>query len=141
MSDLYDADILAWSTQQADALRRRASNELDWPNIAEEIEAVGRSETNATLSQLENILRHRLYLLGWPESRSVRKWQTELTEFRRQLRRHYTASMRGAGAVTDAVVADLYVDARAYAEAHIDEPPAVPLPISCPWTLDDTLEA
>jgi Domain of unknown function DUF29 len=46
MSD-YDADILLWSEHQAALLRRRAAGELvneaemDWPNIAEEIEDVG----------------------------------------------------------------------------------------------------
>ena len=37
MSDLYDADIAAWAEQQANALRRRAANEVDWENVAEEI--------------------------------------------------------------------------------------------------------
>ena len=38
MSDLYGDDIVLWCEQQADALRRRASNQLDWKNLAEEIE-------------------------------------------------------------------------------------------------------
>ena len=44
MSDLYEDDILLWSEHQAEALRRRAANEIDWENVAEEIEAVGRSQ-------------------------------------------------------------------------------------------------
>ncbi len=48
MSD-YDADVLQWSEHQAALLRRAAAgervNDLDWPNIIEEIESVGRSET------------------------------------------------------------------------------------------------
>ena len=46
----YDSDISEWSERQAALLRRRAAGdlanaaELDWPNIAEEIEDVGRSE-------------------------------------------------------------------------------------------------
>ena len=43
----YDDDILAWSERQAEALRRRSANELDWDNIAEEIESVGRNEFHA----------------------------------------------------------------------------------------------
>ena len=49
-SDLYDTDILLWSERQADLLRRHAAGErvndasIDWPNIVEEIEDVGRSE-------------------------------------------------------------------------------------------------
>ena len=49
MSD-YDTDILIWSERQAELLRRRAVGELineadlDWSNIAEEVESVGRSQ-------------------------------------------------------------------------------------------------
>jgi Domain of unknown function DUF29 len=31
-----------WAEQQADVLRRRAANEVDWDNIAEEIEDLGK---------------------------------------------------------------------------------------------------
>ncbi len=34
MSDHYEIDIALWSERQADALRRRASNEVDWENVA-----------------------------------------------------------------------------------------------------------
>jgi hypothetical protein len=44
MSDLYEADIAAWAEQQANALRRRAANEIDWENVAEEIESLARSD-------------------------------------------------------------------------------------------------
>jgi uncharacterized protein DUF29 len=53
MSDLYDTDIALWSEHQAVLLRRRAAGQLvndadlDWPNIAEEIEALGRSERSS----------------------------------------------------------------------------------------------
>ncbi len=48
-SDEYERDILAWSHHQGALLRRLAAGEavnetLDWDNIAEEIETVGRNE-------------------------------------------------------------------------------------------------
>jgi hypothetical protein len=141
MSDLYDTDVVAWSEQQTNALRRRAANELDWDNIAGEIEDVGLGEVNATLAQIDNILRHRIYLLGWPAEQSVRRWQAELDEFTRQLHRHYKPSMTTGGnpRVTDAVVRESYTAAVGYCVAHMDEPPTVPLPAACPWTLDELL--
>jgi uncharacterized protein DUF29 len=57
MSD-YDTDILTWSKRQAALLRRRAAGErindadLDWSNIAEEIEDVGKNALRACRSQL-----------------------------------------------------------------------------------------
>ena len=56
MSDLYETDVVLWSEHQAELLRRRAAGEpvneaeLDWPNIAEEIEAVGSEQRHAVES-------------------------------------------------------------------------------------------
>jgi hypothetical protein len=52
MSD-YDDDILLWSERLAGLLRRRAAGhpvndaEIDWPNVAEEIESVGNEQLHA----------------------------------------------------------------------------------------------
>ncbi|HTW69370.1 MAG TPA: DUF29 family protein [Acetobacteraceae bacterium] len=57
MSD-YDTDIVVWSDWQADLLHRRAAGklvnnaELNWPNIAEEIDSVGREQVHAVQSLL-----------------------------------------------------------------------------------------
>jgi hypothetical protein len=52
MSDLYDTDILLWSERQSELLRRAApggnvNDQIDWRNIAEEVEAVGRNTLRA----------------------------------------------------------------------------------------------
>jgi len=46
LSELYDRDFVLWSKEQAAALRRaKASNlPLDWENLAEEIESLGKSQ-------------------------------------------------------------------------------------------------
>ncbi len=38
MNKLYDQDFVAWTRDQADALRRRSGNELDWENLLEVLE-------------------------------------------------------------------------------------------------------
>lgn|SRR5690349_8162664 len=49
MSDVYDEDFVLWTEQQAELLRRRAAGrlttdiDLDWLNLAEEIEAAGHA--------------------------------------------------------------------------------------------------
>ena len=49
---LYEEDFVAWTEQQAEALRsaaRGSTNQpLDWENLAEEIESLGRSDTTRT---------------------------------------------------------------------------------------------
>ena len=47
MSNLYDTDAVTWAKQQAALLRRlaageRVNDQVDWENVVEEIEDVGR---------------------------------------------------------------------------------------------------
>jgi hypothetical protein len=66
LKTLYDQDLVAWSHQQATALRaaaRTGSNQLvDWENLAEEIEDLGRSQRAALRSQIRRIIRHLVKL-------------------------------------------------------------------------------
>ncbi len=140
MSDLYDTDILLWSEQQADLLRRHAAGErvndaaIDWPNIAEEIEDVGKSQLRAVESALVLALRHMLEAEAWPLSLTVPHWQAEARLFRRQARRSYTPGMR-----QKINLADLYADALAAMPETIDGVPPLPVPTECPVTLDELL--
>ena len=93
MSDQYDTDILLWAEQQADALRRRAANELDWENVAEEIADVGRSELRAVASHLVQALLHDLKAEAWPLSRDVPHWRAEARGHRDDARAAFTRSM------------------------------------------------
>ena len=140
MSDLYEADILLWSERQAELLRRRAAGEmvndaaLDWPNIAEEIEDVGRSELRSVESLLVQALRHRLKAEAWPQSRDAPGWRADAIDFRRQARRRFVPSMRQR-----IDVAALYADALAALPDSQDGLP--PLPIRSPMpTLDELLD-
>lgn len=136
----YYTDILVWSERQADLLRRRAAGELvndvelDWPNIAEEIEDVGSSRLNAVESLLIQALRHMLKAVAWPLSRDAPGWRADAIDFRRQARRRFAPSMR-----QKIDVADLYADALAAVPETIDGQPPLPMPQVCPVTLDELL--
>lgn len=139
MSD-YDTDILTWSERQAALLRRRAVGELvndadlDWPNIAEEIEDVGRSEVHAVESLLTQALLHMLKADAWPLSPNVPHWQAEARLFRRQARRRFTPSMR-----QKINIAALYADALYALPETMDAQPPLPASETCPLTLDELL--
>jgi hypothetical protein len=98
-SDLYDSDILLWSERQADRLRRHAAGErvndasIDWLNIAEEIEDVGRSERNSVESHLVQALLHDLKAEAWPLFRGVPHWRAESRGHRDDARRRSSPSM------------------------------------------------
>jgi hypothetical protein len=136
MSDLYGDDIVLWAAQQADALRRRATNEIDWDNVAEEIEDVGRSELRVVTSALRIAMQHKLYLLGWPNAQAAGHWEIEARNHLADAHEDFRESMRAKIGL-----AALYRRARLEVDKHIlDEgPPVVALPEHCPWSLDELL--
>ena len=66
MGDLYDRDFYRWATEQATLLRTKHSElealGVDWVNVAEELDTLGRSEKRELRSQLGVLLLH---LLKW----------------------------------------------------------------------------
>jgi len=48
---IYETDYYQWTREQAQALRERHFDNIDWENIIEEIEALGRSEYSASLER------------------------------------------------------------------------------------------
>jgi hypothetical protein len=136
----YESDILIWSERQAALLRRRAAGELvnegelDWTNIAEEIESVGRSELHGVESLLVQALRHMLKAEAWPLSRDAPVWRADAIDFRQQAARQFVPSMR-----QKIDVARLYRQALRAMPETMDAQPPLPVPDVCPVTLDELL--
>ena len=96
---LYDDDIVTWAEQQASTLRELArrpdlSNILDWENVAEEIESVGRSQIGAVESLLAQTLAYLLKRLSAPDTLSVEYWRKEAGTFQVAAFTRYERSMR-----------------------------------------------
>lgn len=70
---LYERDFYAWTKAQADALRRRSANELDWENLEEEIESMGKRELRQLERRLTILIAHVLKWRMQPDLRS-RSW-------------------------------------------------------------------
>ncbi len=140
MSDLYDDDILLWSEHQAGLLRRRAAGEpvneaeLDWPNIAEEIESVGREQLRAVESSMVQALLHDLKAQAWPLSREVPHWRAEARRFRGDAASRFAPSMRQR-----IDMAKVYRRALRAMPETLDDQPPLPVPQNCPVTLDELL--
>ncbi len=62
----YEQDYFLWSQEQANALRaaaREGANlPVDWENVAEEIESLGRSDRREIASRIGTIIEHLLKL-------------------------------------------------------------------------------
>ena len=137
---LYERDFMLWSEVQADLLRRLASGELvnaavDWPNLIDEVQDLGKSEFHACQSLVEQALLHLLKREAWPNSLAVNHWMAETITFLAGARRRYAPSMR-----QKFDLAGLYADAVRAVRAETDES-GTPLPLSdmCPFTLEQLL--
>jgi hypothetical protein len=77
---LYQEDIVLWSADQARALRNAGAarintpDPIDWGNVAEEIESLGRSERNALRSRLGVILEHLMKVTASLRKAPRRGW-------------------------------------------------------------------
>jgi hypothetical protein len=131
---LYETDILLWSEHQAELLRRRAANQLDWENLAEEIDAVGRNELRAVISHLRLALLHDLKAEAWPLSRDVEHWRAEARGHRDEARDAYTPSM-----AQRIDVEKIYQQARKRLPKTMDATLPLPVPEDCPVTLAELL--
>lgn len=136
IADLYEDDFYAWTQAQAQTLRRRAHNAIDWDNLAEEIESVGRSDKREIRSRLTVLLHHLLKWEFQPERR-CHSWQSSIGEQRTFV----------AGIVEDSpslrafpreVLASSYERARRGAAEETGLSPSV-FPLDCPWPIDRIL--
>ena len=140
MADLYEDDVLLWSERQGELLRRRAAGELvneaelDWPNIAEEIESVGRSQLSAVRSHIVQAFLHDLKAEAWPLARDAPHWRSEARRGRLDAAEAYVPSMRQR-----IDIADLYAKALRIMPEQNDGQPPLPVTQVCPVTLDELL--
>ena len=139
MGELYDADFVLWSEQQADRLRRLARgeqvNDVDWSNLVEEVEGLGRSATSAVRTLLLRALEHLLKAAAWPQAPSCRKWLHEAGVFLDDARDDWTPSM-----AINIDIDTIYAKAlRHVRDLEFEEGPPGPLPAHCPVALADLL--
>ncbi|MGH7814077.1 MAG: DUF29 domain-containing protein [Candidatus Binataceae bacterium] len=88
---LYERDYCDWTVTQARALRARRTHDLDWENLAEEIESLGRSDARALKSHLARLMAH---LLKWTlqaskrtqSKRAANSWRGSVNDARREIR-------------------------------------------------------
>jgi Domain of unknown function DUF29 len=82
--DLYDPDFVLWTEEQSALLRSAKSSNLplDWDNLAEEIESLGRSQRTELKSQIRRILRHLFKLAASPAAEPPGGWHATIRDAR-----------------------------------------------------------
>lgn len=142
---LYDEDFYAWTQAQAEELRRLAATRpnlpLDLELIAEEIQDLGKSERDAVFSLTQRIIEHLLLIECSPARDQVTHWQDEIDQFRVQIRRKITKTIRNQ---LEAELDDVFADARRLVDRKMrrrgEQELAQKLPVSRGFDLDQLLE-
>ena len=86
-NQLYDHDFNLWVEQMAIAVRNRDVEGMDWGNLLEEIEDMGKSEKRSLESYLERLAEHILKLKYWEveKAQNYKHWQVEVVNFRNRI--------------------------------------------------------
>ncbi len=82
---LYETDFVAWIEATASQLRAKDYAQVDWENLLEELDAIGRWERKSLKSNLVVLLLHLLKWQYQPEMRSG-SWNGSIVEHRQRIR-------------------------------------------------------
>lgn len=131
--DLYETDFYAWTQVQAEKLLARSHNELDWKNLAEEIDSVGRSQKREIRHRLGVLLHH---LLKWEYQPAGRceLWRATIREQRKAIRA-VLADSPSLRRFPSEVLSSSYEDGRLDAIEETGLQAAI-FPTACPWPIE-----
>lgn len=133
-ADLYERDFVLWAEEQARALRQAAHSganlPLDWENLAEEIESLGRRDRRELENRISTILVHLLKLTVSSAEEPRRGWQSTVRAPRAAVYRLLRDSPSLKGQVED-IVREEWAEASAIASDQLaqygDQSPQVEL--------------
>jgi hypothetical protein len=134
---LYDTDFYAWTVEQAALLRDGKVQALDLANLAEEIESLGKSQSDAVWSHFQVLLRHLLKWRYQPTHRS-RSWRRTILTQRLALARKM-GTQGTLYAQRGSLLDDAYPGARRLAVVETGLPLTL-FPETCPWTPEQVLD-
>ncbi len=133
----YESDFYAWTQKQGALMRAGRLDEVDWENVAEEVESLGRNEFRSLVSFYRLVLLH---MLKWDRqpSKRTRGWAGSIALHRK----HAEQALEENPSFRNRVEETL---ARAYELARLEaaKETGIPLdrfPETCPYTRTDIMD-
>lgn len=83
---LYDQDFVAWCEDTVAKLRNRDIEHLDFENLIEEIESLGRSDRRELRNRLMVLLAHLLKRIYVNSPENFNGWEVTIVEQRQQIK-------------------------------------------------------
>ena len=120
VSELYDRDFFLWTQEQATTLRavKDSNLPLDWDNLAEEIESLGKSDRRELRSQIRRIMRHLLKLEISPALDPRGGWCSTIADSRSEIE-DVLQDSRSLGREVDRMIAEELNTAAKFAAADL----------------------
>ena len=134
---LYDRDFYAWTQEQAALLKSGQWDQLDIPNLVEEIEALGRQERRELVNRLGILVGHLLKWQFQPQQRSKSRIAT-IIEQRQEVQELIADNPSLKSYLVEAMN-------KAYQKSVLLVVKETPLslddlPAQCPYTLDQVMD-
>lgn len=82
----YEQDFVAWCEDTAAKLKRRDIDNLDFENLIEEIESLGKSDRRELRNRLTALLAHILKRMYVNSPENFNGWELTIIEQRRQIK-------------------------------------------------------
>jgi hypothetical protein len=110
LDTLYEQDFVAWCEDTAAKLRNRDLENLDFENLIEEIESLGKSDRRELRNRLMVLLAHILKRMYVNSPENFNGWEVTIVEQRKQLKGLLKDSPSLKPYLRD-ILAEVYADA------------------------------
>lgn len=130
-NNLYEIDFVDWAFKQAQALSERDSKSLDWDNLKEEIEDLGREQINAVRSFVKRLIEHKLKVDYCPDADPRNHWLNEIDNFQDEIEKRLTKTI-----FNKLDIEKEYRLARRLVLRQYD----LNIPETCPYSFNDLME-
>lgn len=137
MNTLYNQDYYLWTELTAKHLEQKEFNELDLPNLIEEIKSMGSNDQHALKSNLRIVLLHLLKWQFQPTYRS-NSWVSSIVEHRQRVEELLEKSPSLKPYLQE-VFGEVYIKAIKGAAKQTGLP-STTFPIDCPYSLSEVLD-
>ena len=133
---LYNQDFYVWTMEQADLLRRHKPDWMDWENVADELESMGKKDRRELVSRMTVLLMH-LAKWYWQAEKWSPSWSGTIEEQREQIE----LSLNDSPSLRSFIQ---YSFQEAWGRAIKKAARETGLPLStfpeaCPWPMEDVL--
>lgn len=89
LKELHEADFNLWVEAMKTKIKNRDTETMDWDNLLDEIDDMGKSEKRSLDSYMQRLVEHILKLEYWTEEkeRCQKGWIREVVNFRTRIER------------------------------------------------------